>query len=251
MTARIEEQGNSYGHLTVICAAPQAPNPSKVRWICHCNCGHYLCSKKVIVLGTALRAGTSSCGASKKPYPEDLSNRTFGYLTVLHRTPRSDAPRAGTYWTCRCSCKRLNCLKRIVVRGADLRRGATRSCKKQGYSDRNLALYLRVISRYRIQARRRGFCWKLSDVFCIALFKAPCIYCGKVNSNKVSIKRFALRSIEYNGIDRINSQAGYTPNNVVSCCQQCNQSKSNLSLQEFYAWISCVYTHMKSTDANR
>ena len=42
----------------------------------------------------------------------------------------------------------------------------------------------------------------------------------------------------YNGIDRKNNGKGYTEDNIVSCCKQCNFAKRNMSYKEFKFWIN-------------
>lgn len=56
---------------------------------------------------------------------EDLSNQTFGYLTVLYPTNKpADKKSQGTYWLCKCN--RDN--NYIVVRSSALKSGGIKSC---------------------------------------------------------------------------------------------------------------------------
>lgn len=57
-----------------------------------------------------------------------------------------------------------------------------------------------------------------------------CFYCHKVNT-----------SSHQNGIDRKDNSQGYTLNNCVTCCRECNQMKSDMSAEEFI-------THCKSVE---
>ena len=50
-------------------------------------------------------------------------------------------------------------------------------------------------------------------------------------------------SIRVNGIDRIDSNIGYTKENSVSCCKFCNTAKSTMSRDEFLKWIKKVYEY--------
>jgi len=47
----------------------------------------------------------------------------------------------------------------------------------------------------------------------------------------------------YNGLDRIDSKAEYTIDNVVACCRRCNVAKNDMSAQEFMGWAQKVYEH--------
>ena len=54
----------------------------------------------------------------------DLTDMTFGRLTVVGRAPRpAYYARKGAWWLCRCECG-----KEVVVPGTSLRRKRTRSC---------------------------------------------------------------------------------------------------------------------------
>lgn len=56
-----------------------------------------------------------------------------------------------------------------------------------------------------------------------------CYYCYTDISNNTGIK-----------LDRINNNLGYTKKNIVGCCRQCNISKNNYTITEFYNWIKKV-----------
>ncbi len=60
------------------------------------------------------------------------------------------------------------------------------------------------------------------------LIVAPCTYCGKDTGQ---------------GIDRIDSNRGYTDDNVCACCKTCNYMKRDLSLEDFKNHIALVYRY--------
>ena len=41
----------------------------------------------------------------------------------------------------------------------------------------------------------------------------------------------------------IDSSKGYTKDNVVSCCKDCNYSKRTMSQEDFLTWVERVYNH--------
>lgn len=48
-------------------------------------------------------------------------------------------------------------------------------------------------------------------------------------------KRIELSGKRY-GIDRLDNNKGYSPNNVVTCCFQCNRAKNNKDAKDFINW---------------
>ena len=120
MTKTIDETGNRYGNLNVLCRAAEEDIPPGTRgtcWTCMCDCGEL-----TIVTGTDLRAGRkTSCGCLKGIAPDknELGKR-HSMLLVLARAPSKGH---GAEWLCQCDCG-----KHVTVRGTDLRSGKTKSC---------------------------------------------------------------------------------------------------------------------------
>lgn len=51
----------------------------------------------------------------------------------------------------------------------------------------------------------------------------------------------------YNGIDRVNSDLGYSVKNCVTCCKDCNTAKMNMSIKDFLSMIERIYKkHFKN-----
>lgn len=67
----------------------------------------------------------------------------------------------------------------------------------------------------------------------IVIVAKPCWYCGG-----------DLPSVGY-GIDRIDSNQGYTIENCRPCCKVCNIMKSNMSEDEFYSHIKKISKHQE------
>lgn len=89
----------------------------------------------------------------------------------------------------------------------------------------------------------------------------PCYYCGDINSNacnfEVSSKRKDCKNsdrgyLQYNGLDRVDSNKVHNKDNVVPCCRRCNFSKGNLSLDQFNDWITRIkaYQNKKGVQEN-
>jgi len=67
------------------------------------------------------------------------------------------------------------------------------------------------------------------------MHKEPCNYCGDNFDRKAGY-----------GIDRIDSNIGYTKENSVACCSKCNFAKNNLEYDEFIKHILKIANHISS-----
>lgn len=82
------------------------------------------------------------------------------------------------------------------------------------------------IKKYRLStyvngAKRRGFSFNLTKDEFLTFWQKPCFYCGD--------------EIQTIGLDRINSNEGYSIGNVVSCCAICNTMKLAIPRDIFIA----------------
>lgn len=112
--------------------------------------------------------------------------------------------------------------------------------------ERIYTYYKNKINRDNVQAKGKFKEFSLSLTDFSKLIHSDCAYCGaKPTSNNVwnkSGKRISDESLVYiNGIDRINSDLGYTISNCVSCCPICNRMKLDLSVNEFYNHVEQIY----------
>ena len=62
------------------------------------------------------------------------------------------------------------------------------------------------------------------------LIRMECFYCGKTTTEG-SLKERIIG--DYNGIDRIDSNVGYTIDNCVACCKNCNYIKNTMDIGSF------------------
>lgn len=92
-----------------------------------------------------------------------------------------------------------------------------------------------IISGYKQSAKNRCYSFELTKEQFRKLTKQNCFYCdcepfkefecaGKGNFNGNYI---------YNGIDRADNSKGYTLENCVSCCEECNHMKRTMNQKEF------------------
>jgi hypothetical protein len=96
---------------------------------------------------------------------------------------------------------------------------------------------IRIMYRaYRQAADRRGLDFNLSLEQFSFLVQSPCHYCGLPSRSIVLTGNVA----EINGVDRVDSNLGYSESNCVPCCKMCNYAKRDMPLKEFEDWIKRV-----------
>lgn len=144
---------------------------------------------------------------------------------------------------------KCDCGKEKVILGSLVASGNTKSCgclsKEVGRSRRlenDLGVKRQIILQYKRHARNRNISYNISENDFIKLLSKNCFYCGLIPSNIKKTKNHT--GFIYSGIDRIDSSKGYSKDNCVPCCEQCNKAKRNITKDEFAEWIKRVYTTM-------
>ena len=101
-----------------------------------------------------------------------------------------------------------------------------------------------MLTDYRHRANARGYRFDLSLSEFIALVTSPCTYCGSDPEERTMSIADRNLSIGYlsNGIDRLDSNFGYTLENSVSCCSVCNIMKSSMTYDTFIAHVQKILT---------
>lgn len=177
---------------------------------------------------------------------EDLRvGDVVGRLTILSYASSTKDGRIRFNCLCYCGNKK-------IIRSRCIRDGRTVSCGcrmresvklPQGESAKRIAF-----SQYKLGAKRRNIEYRLSLQESISLFDGPCSYCGTFRSNTITNKR-GNGSYNYNGIDRVDNNKGYTLDNCVSCCKICNNAKRTLSREEFLDWIKRFEKHQRKINS--
>lgn len=109
-------------------------------------------------------------------------------------------------------------------------------------------------SEYKSSANNRGLTFDLNKEETIKFLKGNCYYCGiepsllinmisKTRLNNGSQLSYPINdyNIYCNGIDRVDNTKGYSIDNCVSCCKDCNIAKLTKTKEEFRNWIIKVY----------
>lgn len=234
--------GQRFHKLTVIRRSQDFSLRRQGYWECKCDCGEI---KQII--SNSLRNGiVKSCGAISckisKRY-KDLTEQRFGRLVAKSWFSKNRT----RFWICICDCGNEN-----IVRTANLTSGQVRSCgclardvasqnAKQKRLPEGVPARNTVVHGYQKSASRTGREWSLTEPDLDLLFTGNCHYCGAPPNNCRTTK--SGDSFSYNGIDRVDNEKGYTADNVVSCCRECNMAKSGRSYDEFLGWIHRLANH--------
>lgn len=158
--------------------------------------------------------------------------KMFGELTVINYVKKIPGQHI---WRCKCSCG-----KELNVRSGNLVTGNSKSC---GHTRRTLlhgeAAFNQVYLRYKAAAKKKHRTFALTKEDFSFITQMNCHYCGAI---PVQVIHYGHSNGEfiYNGIDRIDSDKGYTLDNVVPCCGICNTMKNSLSVSEFKEHIKRI-----------
>lgn len=245
------EKGYKSGDLTVISSPISVIQKNGrnrgYKHICMCKCG-----KRTYKLATDLRRGkVKSCRECANLLLEKsvTSGNVFGKLTVVSNIPKKriqgikNKYSISTY-KCRCECgvEAYFTLKHIFG-------GNPKMCKVCAIENRPQSKYFSPYARlYRVslnksKSRKRKITNNLTLEEFTSIVSKNCHYCDSPPSEKkfLSSAKVIRRDIVYaNGIDRVNSNEGYSVKNCVPCCSWCNVMKSNRSVEDFYYHINKI-----------
>lgn len=227
-----ELSGKKFGKLIVKNKSKICKKDRLIYWDCICDCG-----KETSVPGSFLTRGIySSCGCKNGIKWE---GRTFTFLTVVEKMKNVHP----TKLLCKCICN-----NETIVEASNLVKGAIISCgcsiKRK---DRNYCTWKRIYSYLKHSKDKRSrivdFNLTLNEVQ--QLCSQSCHYCNESYSLIKKDIYFNENGIEikYNGLDRIDSNKGYTSDNVVPCCTRCNMAKNDMTMDEFKCWLNKIFSH--------
>lgn len=91
----LDLEGKTFGDLFVIKDVGCSPNGARL-WLCHCN----LCNSETVIPSDKLK-GKTNCGCVYKAKRADLTNQTYGALTVLRYVGQDKS--GNRSYLCRCN----------------------------------------------------------------------------------------------------------------------------------------------------
>jgi len=177
-----------------------------------------------------------------------LKGQTFSRLTTTGNWKMEQAyGQNTTCWEVFCSCKpavtfyrpRTNLLHSrvkscgcLVTEFGHRHKGAPLNYLGEHVGARNIT-YAAIRSR----ALLKKLPFTLTSEYVTIHSQLNCFYCDCPPSNR--LKR-GNHDYSYNGFDQIDPGAGYTPENVVTSCWNCNRAKGSLSQPQFFALLQKI-----------
>jgi len=177
----------------------------------------------------------------------------YGSLTIISMPNRSQ------HVMCSCACgdKSLVYLYHLI-------NGSVTSCGCHSFILNNRVQGANTIKsfyrEYKSNARNRDIQFDLTLQQFIEIIRNNCKYCGAVPSPKsLYLKSNGEQKRNYgnvaiqksianiNGVDRIDSSKGYSTDNCVACCSDCNEMKMDRTLSEFINKIKSILNHLGET----
>jgi 5-methylcytosine-specific restriction endonuclease McrA len=112
-------------------------------------------------------------------------------------------------------------------------------------TDKEAAIRFCYVS-YRQSANKFGREFRLTEADVSTLVTGSCHYCGRLPFSARKPKGLRTETVPLNGIDRVDSALGYTPENVVTACKHCNLAKLDLPYEEFLTLCRLVADRHRS-----
>jgi len=154
-------------------------------------------------------------------------------------------------WICRCVCG----TEKTFWKFSAISHQETCGCGTDivGLTAKQRRSVLSRMNSYKSGAKSRGFSWELSYEQFVNITTKNCVYCNAAPklwdcvSKAPSVMKdcphvnSSLYEIVFNGIDRVDSNDGYTVDNSVACCTACNRAKSDMSIDDFKSQVERMY----------
>jgi hypothetical protein len=99
----------------------------------------------------------------------------------------------------------------------------------------------------RAKTHKKNLIFDLTMAEFVKITLLPCHYCGKVGASSTKARPRSNGAYVSNGIDRVNSDLGYTIDNCVPCCPVCNRMKLDLTYSNFLEHIERILSYAPRT----
>lgn len=221
-------RGKRFGKLRAIKSTDKRTRNNSVIWECQCECGTIVYRDVASLTSSKI----PSCGCLYRFKPGDKN----GHLTIINDTGNRTS-NGSVIWKCQCDCG-----KYINAPASGLKNGK-KSCGCKHGMQKGEASFRLVLRSYINGAKSRGLKFELESEEFKFITKQNCFYCGRKPS-MIMTNKDNTGDYLYNGVDRLDSSRGYTIENCVPCCTQCNYAKRDYKFTDFVNWIDTVYNNM-------
>lgn len=171
---------------------------------------------------------------------KDLTGSKFKMLTVIKREGSYRKKNGcSAIWLCKCECG-----NETLITTDNLKNTTSCGCyhKPRASWNRlpeNESIINSVFANYRNRAKKLNLIFSITKEEFKSLIFKNCHYCNCEPNQIINYSNLKRRKygyiLKYNGVDRKNSNLGYTIDNCVSCCKTCNYGKRDLSYSD---WIN-------------
>ena len=221
---------------------------NRTRWKTICDCGNEEIINSDYLISSSKNRMCSIC-RQKDP---DITGQIINNWKILEFVGIDTKYKKGTNSIWKCLC--LGCNKNTVnLHRAKIKKTILcKDCNKEVSIKRRFDIKKVCVNNihcaYRSRARRENKEFQLLVVDVESIIFRKCEYCGSEPASefKHTYTNGDTTSIFKNGIDRIDSSIGYLPSNVVTCCWECNNMKSDYSKDFFIEHCKLIVEHNKS-----
>lgn len=175
---------------------------------------------------------------------QDLTGQRFGKKLVVgfsHIEERPGSKTFKSFWKVKCDCGR----EKVIERHSLIYSGDGCGCVRLSSITKHGETWLReAVSTSRYSAGQRGLSWNIDQETFRRLCMLPCTYCHYFPP---PLPGSGMKRRARNGLDRVDNNLGYEPDNVVPCCRFCNTARRNATVEDFLAWARRVVAFQKKS----
>jgi hypothetical protein len=191
---------------------------------------------------------------------KNLIGQKFGRLTVIAFEGIKNfwKDRRESYWKVKCDCGKekilrisnlrhtqsCGCLLNEFRKNILPRQTSIRNSKPHGESAKHCCY-----KNYVYRSQKKNIEFEFTKKEFLELTQKNCYYCGRKPRTTIKTKvgtRTRNGSFTYNGLDRIDSNKGYSKQNTITCCEICNKAKRDMSQDDFLEWIHDLIQYRNS-----
>lgn len=170
-------------------------------------------------------------GSQTQYKPKLKEGDRFNNLTAI----RYVGHKLTSQWLFKCDCGKESIKDDIQVRSGHTKR-CDRGCHRK--LGTGIALKNALYEKYKRVAIQRDLDFNLTKDEFLNIINKNCEYCGIEPRNQYY--KHKKDYLIYNGVDRIDNTLGYSLNNSVPCCTDCNIAKNDMSVKKFKEWIDRI-----------